>query len=156
MILGQQKVPPEMPHRRSTMGQPDDATSAPSNGGEAAAKGAWQTWHRNGTRCPRGTVPVRRSTAHDVLRAKSLFDFGKKQRAPALARRQPDAPDVVSGNGHEVRRVTPRRLSLSPSLSLSLFKVRRLFLFATYYSDIDSYQLVNTILFLPYKSIGDI
>nr|XP_023926598.1 uncharacterized protein LOC112038017 isoform X2 [Quercus suber] len=63
-------------------------------------KGAWQMWHQNGTRCPRGTVPIRRSTMHDVLRAKSLFDFGKKQRRVSLTRRT-DAPDVVSGNGHE-------------------------------------------------------
>ncbi|KAK1550751.1 hypothetical protein Q3G72_024164 [Acer saccharum] len=39
-------------------------------------------------------------TEHDVLRAKSLFDFGKKQRKFSL-HRQSDAPDVVSGNGHE-------------------------------------------------------
>ena len=64
-------------------------------------KGAWQMWHTNGTRCPKGTVPIRRSTVHDVLRAKSLFDFGKKQRKFDLHRRS-DAPDVVSGNGHEV------------------------------------------------------
>nr|KYP71847.1 hypothetical protein KK1_011124 [Cajanus cajan] len=61
---------------------------------------AWQMWHKNGTRCPKGTVPIRRSTVHDVLRAKSLFDFGKKQRRFPLTRRR-DAPDVVSGNGHE-------------------------------------------------------
>lgn len=60
-------------------------------------------WHKNGTRCPKGTIPVRRSTVHDVLRAKSLFDFGKKQRRFPLTRRRSDAPDVVSGNGHEVR-----------------------------------------------------
>ncbi|KAL5566834.1 hypothetical protein UlMin_029998 [Ulmus minor] len=61
----------------------------------------WQMWHKNGTRCPKGTVPVRRSSMHDVLRSKSLFEFGKKQnRNVALARRS-DAPDVVSGNGHE-------------------------------------------------------
>ncbi|XP_014491483.1 uncharacterized protein LOC106754056 [Vigna radiata var. radiata] len=58
-----------------------------------------QNWHQNGTLCPKGTVPIRRSTVHDVLRAKSLFDFGKKRRRFSLARS--DAPDVVSGNGHE-------------------------------------------------------
>lgn len=63
----------------------------------------WQIWHQNGVRCPKGTVPIRRSTVHDVLRAKSLYHFGKKQRAQLpLARRRPDAPDIVSGNGHEV------------------------------------------------------
>ncbi|XP_021734754.1 uncharacterized protein LOC110701407 [Chenopodium quinoa] len=61
----------------------------------------WQMWHLNGTRCPKGTVPVRRSTVHDVLRSKSLYDFGKKRpRSLTLARRA-DAPDVVNGNGHE-------------------------------------------------------
>ena len=59
-----------------------------------------QEWHKNGTLCPKGTVPIRRSTVHDVLRAKSLFDFGKKRRRFSLARS--DAPDVVTGNGHEV------------------------------------------------------
>ncbi|TKY61325.1 hypothetical protein E2542_SST11176 [Spatholobus suberectus] len=63
-------------------------------------RGAWQMWHQNGTRCPKGTVPVRRSTVHDLLRAKSLFDFGKKQRRFPLTRSS-DAPDIVSGNGHE-------------------------------------------------------
>ncbi|CAJ1961184.1 unnamed protein product [Sphenostylis stenocarpa] len=58
-----------------------------------------QKWHQNGTFCPKGTVPIRRSTVHDVLRAKSLFDFGKKRRRFSLARS--DAPDVVTGNGHE-------------------------------------------------------
>ncbi|KAG4914060.1 hypothetical protein AAZX31_19G235300 [Glycine max] len=64
-------------------------------------RSARQMWHKNGTRCPKGTIPVRRSTVHDVLRAKSLFDFGKKQRRFPLTRRRSDAPDVVSGNGHE-------------------------------------------------------
>lgn len=68
---------------------------------EAVTKSAWQTWHQNGTRCPRGTVPIRRSSVHDVLRSKSLFDFGKKQRSISLSRRA-DAPDVVDDSGHEV------------------------------------------------------
>ncbi|KAE8684228.1 translational activator GCN1-like [Hibiscus syriacus] len=88
-----QRVPPEMP-KVKRMKQ-----------NEASVKGAsrqWQTWHRNGTRCPKGTVPIRRSSVHDVLRAKSLFHFGKKQRRLVdPARRRADAPDIVSGNGHE-------------------------------------------------------
>ncbi|CAL9146484.1 protein neprosin-like [Musa acuminata AAA Group] len=64
-----------------------------------AARRAWQAWHHVG-HCPRGTVPIRRSSVDDVLRAKSLFHFGKKQMRVPLARKV-DAPDVVSGNGHE-------------------------------------------------------
>ncbi|XP_042455443.1 uncharacterized protein LOC122040163 isoform X2 [Zingiber officinale] len=72
---------------------------AASSGGSAASRRAWQAWHHAG-HCPRGTVPIRRSRVDDALRAKSLFHFGKKPAAPPLARRA-DAPDVVSGNGHE-------------------------------------------------------
>ncbi|CAN6547531.1 unnamed protein product [Malus baccata var. baccata] len=58
------------------------------------------------TRCPRRTIPIRRSTVDDVLRAKSMVDFGKKQHCTLnitanLASIRIDAPDVVNGNGHE-------------------------------------------------------
>ncbi|KAG6525981.1 hypothetical protein ZIOFF_015955 [Zingiber officinale] len=78
---------------------------AASSGGSAASRRAWQAWHHAG-HCPRGTVPIRRSRVDDALRAKSLFHFGKKPAAPPLARRA-DAPDVVSGNGHEVSLLLP-------------------------------------------------
>nr|DAD20120.1 TPA_asm: hypothetical protein HUJ06_021583 [Nelumbo nucifera] len=71
------------------------------NGSEGTGR-AWQTWHLGGERCPKGTVPIRRSSVNDVLRAKSLYHFGKKQRIRRLPLdRYVDAPDVVSGNGHE-------------------------------------------------------
>lgn len=64
---------------------------------------AWQMWHQNGTRCPKGTVPIRRSTVHDVLRAKSLYEYGKKQRRSPLLFRRNEPPEVVNnGEGHEV------------------------------------------------------
>ncbi|KAM0941940.1 putative neprosin [Dioscorea sansibarensis] len=65
-----------------------------------AIRGAWQTWHHSG-HCPKGTVPIRRSSVDDVLRAKSLYHYGKKQRRSLPLARSMDAPDVVSGNGHE-------------------------------------------------------
>ncbi|KAJ4773582.1 hypothetical protein LUZ62_057839 [Rhynchospora pubera] len=62
---------------------------------------AWQAWHHVGP-CPKGTVPIRRSSVQDVLRAKSLFHYGKKQvNTVPLAARSVEKPDVVSGNGHE-------------------------------------------------------
>lgn len=94
-----------MPKMR-TMMKKEDSSAVGNNGvgggGGRVKEVAWQSWHRNGTRCPRGTVPVRRTTVHDILRSKSLFDFGKKQRRLPLLARRSDAPDVVSGNGHEV------------------------------------------------------
>lgn len=63
---------------------------------------AWQMWHQNGTRCPKGTVPIRRSTVHDVLRAKSLYEYGKKQRRSQLLFGRNEPPEVVNnGEGHE-------------------------------------------------------
>ncbi|OEL35050.1 hypothetical protein BAE44_0003931 [Dichanthelium oligosanthes] len=63
--------------------------------------GAWQTWHHGG-HCPRGTVAIRRTTSEDVLRASSISRFGrKKKKAVVDAARAANAPDVISGNGHE-------------------------------------------------------
>ncbi|XP_012834527.1 PREDICTED: uncharacterized protein LOC105955358, partial [Erythranthe guttata] len=105
------RVPPGLP-RSTQMGQSRTNSSTTSVDGW---KGVWQTWHQNGQLCPKGTLPVRRTTVHDVLRAKSLFYFGKKQFPNSLpfspTRRsgaRPDSdidsdpPDLLSGNnGHE-------------------------------------------------------
>ncbi|KAK1290254.1 hypothetical protein QJS10_CPB18g01887 [Acorus calamus] len=88
-----QRVPPERP---KFMMEQKMRNYSSSDGG----RGAWQTWHRTG-HCPKGTVPVRRTSVDDVLRAKSLYHFGRKQRRPPVATSSVDAPDVVSGNGHE-------------------------------------------------------
>ena len=41
-----------------------------------------QTWQRNG-RCPNGTIPIRRITRQDLLRASSPESFGKKAPPPS-------------------------------------------------------------------------
>jgi hypothetical protein len=58
--------------------------------------GEEQAWTRSGESCPEGTVPVRRTTEADVLRASSARRFGKKK-----ARR-----DSTAG-GHEVGHLSP-------------------------------------------------
>ncbi|KAL6142933.1 hypothetical protein ACLB2K_061208 [Fragaria x ananassa] len=98
-----QKVAPERPKVMKTMkpsSESENDTVKAKTGGIAWGH---QMWHTNGTRCPRGTVPIRRTTVSDVLRAKSLFDYGKKsqRRTNVNVNRQADAPDVASGNGHE-------------------------------------------------------
>lgn len=80
-----------------------------------SSRSAWQMWHQNKTMCPKGTVPIRRSTVHDVLRAKSLYHYGKKQSRMGLSRHT-DAPDVVSGNGHEVCVSSSSNMSILYSL----------------------------------------
>lgn len=90
-----QKVPSEMPKGMKV--KKDSNNNTKTN--------VWQMWHRNGTRCPKGTVPIRRNTVHDVLRAKSLYDYGKKQRTQIPVARRSDAPEpdiLAAGNGHEV------------------------------------------------------
>lgn len=100
-----QRVAPERPRMRMMKKQEEsDGKGNSSSRSSNIGDGAWQMWHFNGTRrCPKGTVPIRRSTVHDVLRSKSLFDFGKKKRSSlsSLANRRKDAPDVGSTNGHE-------------------------------------------------------
>ncbi|CAN6326829.1 unnamed protein product [Urochloa humidicola] len=57
-----------------------------------------QAWRRSGESCPEGTIPVRRTTEADVLRASSVSRFGMKARAGGgggLPRRD------STGGGHE-------------------------------------------------------
>nr|GMC52057.1 uncharacterized protein LOC109190216 [Ipomoea batatas] len=95
-----QRDPPEMP-RMKTVKEDAVRETTMKNSNSGGGGGVPQLWHQNGLRCPKGTVPIRRSTVHDVLRAKSLYDFGKKQRRYVPLDRRVDAPDVVSANGHE-------------------------------------------------------
>ncbi|XP_030499843.2 protein neprosin [Cannabis sativa] len=40
----------------------------------------YQLWSLSGESCPEGTIPIRRTTEHDMLRASSVRRFGKKLR----------------------------------------------------------------------------
>jgi hypothetical protein len=52
-----------------------------------------QLWEESGESCPEGSVPIRRTTEKDVLRASSIGRYGRK---PRRVRRD------SSGSGHEV------------------------------------------------------
>lgn len=56
-----------------------------------------QTWHVSGY-CPEGTIPVRRTSVEDIMRAESPRHYGRKSRLPP---RVVQKPDVSNGNGHE-------------------------------------------------------
>lgn len=64
-----------------------------------------QAWSDGGKRCPEGTVPIRRTTARDVLRASSARRFGMKARA-SRARRD------STSSGHEVVSLSHQPLNL--------------------------------------------
>ncbi|GMP57901.1 hypothetical protein CsSME_00021785 [Camellia sinensis var. sinensis] len=53
----------------------------------------FQLWSLSGESCPEGTIPIRRTTEQDVLRASSVQRFGRKLQRPV--RRD------SSSNGHE-------------------------------------------------------
>ncbi|KAJ1398259.1 hypothetical protein SESBI_31255 [Sesbania bispinosa] len=61
------------------------------NNGENVTQ-SFQLWSDSGEACPEGTVPIRRITEQDFLRASSIRRFGRKPRG---VRRD------SSGNGHE-------------------------------------------------------
>nr|CAB3481770.1 unnamed protein product [Digitaria exilis] len=96
--------PPRFPTRRAAAGadDADDMTTTTATTTTTTTTksrwGAWQTWHHGG-HCPPGTVAIRRTTAEDVLRATSISRFGRKKRTSLP--RAANAPDVISGNGHE-------------------------------------------------------
>ncbi|KAL0408585.1 UNVERIFIED_CONTAM: hypothetical protein Sradi_1792900 [Sesamum radiatum] len=54
----------------------------------------FQAWSMSGEFCPEGTIPMRRTSEEDILRASSVRRFGRKIRRPI--RRD------SSSNGHEV------------------------------------------------------
>ncbi|CAL5189023.1 unnamed protein product [Lathyrus oleraceus] len=53
----------------------------------------FQLWRSSGESCPEGTIPIRRTTEQDMLRANSINTFGKKLRK--RVRRD------TNSNGHE-------------------------------------------------------
>ncbi|CAN1347883.1 hypothetical protein LINPERPRIM_LOCUS41270 [Linum perenne] len=79
MVL--QQVPPD---RRPKGNETSDGT------GESS-----QLWADSGESCPEGTVPIRRTTEKDILRANKLRRFGRKRPIRHLRRDS-------AGNGHEV------------------------------------------------------
>jgi hypothetical protein len=74
-----------------------------------------QAWSDGGESCPEGTVPVRRTTRRDVLRASSARRFGMKTPRASNVRRD------SASSGHEVsvradHRIIPYVLSVLPPL----------------------------------------
>ncbi|XP_051143943.1 uncharacterized protein LOC127260258 [Andrographis paniculata] len=60
-----------------------------------------QLWQTNG-RCPKGTIPTRRTRTDDVLRASSIQTFGKKihKTIPRPTSASPE-PDLITQSGHQ-------------------------------------------------------
>ncbi|KAL5165712.1 hypothetical protein HKD37_18G050792 [Glycine soja] len=80
-LKGQKPLdPPERPRGHNQM---DDDLSD-----------SFQLWSLSGESCPEGTIPIRRTTEEDMLRANSVRRFGRKKVINRVRR-------DTSGNGHE-------------------------------------------------------
>lgn len=77
----QGQIPMDPPERPQGHKQPRTVT------------GSFQLWNMNGENCPEGTVPIRRTTEEDMLRATSFQMFGRK--VSRWVRRE------TSSDGHE-------------------------------------------------------
>lgn len=67
-----------------------------------------QLWQESGS-CPKGTIPIRRIKEDDILRAKSIQQFGKKTQKsiPHPTSVQSDQSQLITRtNGHEVYLIT--------------------------------------------------
>ncbi|XP_052171460.1 uncharacterized protein LOC127787447 [Diospyros lotus] len=67
-----------------------------------SSKPMTQMWHSNG-RCPKGTIPIRRTQGQDLLRASSVKSYGKKQQRTIPQPPKPAAPEpsFISQSGHQ-------------------------------------------------------
>lgn len=79
----------------------------------AAAAETFQLWSVSGGACPEGTVPIRRTSQEDMLRASSVQRFGKKVRRHV--RRD------TSSTGHEVRDLLDIEVAQDSDIIVSLF-----------------------------------
>ncbi|ESQ43631.1 hypothetical protein EUTSA_v10015716mg, partial [Eutrema salsugineum] len=85
---------PAFDHPRLRGQKPLDSPERPSRGNETTnEKSFTQLWSQSGESCPDGSIPMRRTTKSDVLRANSVRRFGRRLRKPI--RRD------SSGGGHE-------------------------------------------------------
>ncbi|XP_051131671.1 uncharacterized protein LOC127251823 [Andrographis paniculata] len=57
-----------------------------------------QLWHAGGRRCPPDTVPIRRTSQDDVLRASSIKTYGKKNHRSFP---KPRSADFMNQSGHQ-------------------------------------------------------
>ncbi|XP_074572415.1 protein neprosin-like [Curcuma longa] len=72
---------PAFDHPRLKGSKPMDPPERPkghASDGTATAGDEFQSWRMSGESCPEGSVPIRRTTEEDILRASSVKRFGRK------------------------------------------------------------------------------
>ncbi|XVE74995.1 hypothetical protein DITRI_Ditri12bG0062200 [Diplodiscus trichospermus] len=85
---------PAFDHPRLKGQKPMDPPERPrGHNPKGIAAENFQVWSMSGESCPEGTIPIRRTTEQDMLRASSVTRFGRKQSR--FVRRD------TTSNGHE-------------------------------------------------------
>ncbi|GAB4845736.1 hypothetical protein Ancab_039138 [Ancistrocladus abbreviatus] len=84
---------PAFDHPRLKGQKPLDPPERPKGETVDSVTGSFQLWTDYGESCPEGTIPIRRTTEEDVLRASSIKGFGRKP----IRRVKRDS----TGGGHE-------------------------------------------------------
>jgi len=77
-----------------------------------------QMWHQNG-KCPKDTIPIRRTKEEDVLRASSVRRYGKKRHRSTPNPMSVD-PDMLNESGHQVQNSTGTSTMLHPRITFIL------------------------------------
>ncbi|KAJ9158667.1 hypothetical protein P3X46_024231 [Hevea brasiliensis] len=70
-----------------------------SSNSEEESNPTTQLWHLNG-RCPKETIPIRRTRKNEILRANSVKSFGMKKHL-AIPQPRSAEPDLISQSGHQ-------------------------------------------------------
>jgi len=60
-----------------------------------------QLWHVNG-KCPKNTIPIRRTRRQDLYRASSVENYGMKNQKSIPKPKSSEPPNVLTQNGHQV------------------------------------------------------
>ena len=87
---------------RPSISFPSNTTTAAKN--ESSQQVLSQIWHKSGS-CPKGTIPIRRITRKELLRAASIEHFGREgPRSPFVANTTNNQSShfVYRNNGTEV------------------------------------------------------
>ncbi|GAB2297425.1 hypothetical protein Dimus_031529 [Dionaea muscipula] len=87
---------PAFDHPQLRGQKPMDFPERPKGHEEGGMEEAsFQLWRLNGETCPEGTIPIRRTSEEDMLRASTIRRFGRKVTTNFVRR------DLTSSNDHE-------------------------------------------------------
>ena len=104
-LVPPQLEPPPLPYGMRRKREPLDLeASGTDRNGKPVSGFTPQLWHQADERCPRGTIPIRRTKEEDLLRVSEMSHFGKKKHRPTRPRHpfSVDLRNSLNENRHQV------------------------------------------------------